>query len=68
MKQAWMGLVLLLGAGVAQAGPTELDRTQRGVNTPARDAVPPRHVRPLTSPARKAEITRRMFLLALCLR
>jgi len=64
MKTYLMGM--LLSAGIAQAAPLE-----RPIHVPAlqaREAAPPRNARPQTSPARKAEITRRMFWLALSLR
>lgn len=68
MKQVWMGLVLLLAAGLAQAGETELERTPQVAKPPLREITPPRQEPHPTSSARKAEVTRRMFWLVLLLR
>ncbi len=68
MKYAWMGLLLLLAAGQAQSAETALERAQRAAKPPVREITPPRPEPHLTSSARKAEITRRMFWLALSLR
>lgn len=65
MKSELMGMLLLLSVGMAQAAqepPRQVPTLQ------ARETAPARSVRPQTSSARKAEISRRMFLLLLCLR
>ncbi len=62
-------LCMLLSAGVARAGQPELEQPRQVPAARACEAVvPTRNVRPQTSSARKAEITRRMFWLALSLR
>ena len=66
MKSDLMGLLLLLSLGMAEAAPLQRPLQETAVQTP--EAVPARNVRPQTSPARKAEITRRMFWLALSMR
>ncbi len=61
-------LCILLSVGVARAGQPELERPRHVPTVQAREAAPPRSAHPQTSSARKAEITRRMFWLALSLR
>jgi hypothetical protein len=68
MKSDLMGLLLLLSVGMAQAAQPELERPIHVPALQTMEAAAPRSVRPQTSPARKAEISRRMFLLLLCLR
>ena len=68
MKHARMGLLLWLVAGLAQAGPLEPERAPQVTTQQTREAAPPRQVRPQTSPVRKAEATRRIFWLVMCLR
>lgn len=67
MKSILMGLMLLLSIGMARAAP-ELERPRQVAAIQTREAAPARIVPPKTSPARKAEVTRRMFWLALSLR
>jgi len=66
MKSDLLGMLLLLSVGVAQAA--QLERPIHVPTLQVREAAPARGARPQTSPARKAEITRRMFWLALSLR
>lgn len=62
-------LCMLLTIGVARAEQPEPERPHQVPTLRAGEAVvPTRNVRPQTSSARKAEITRRMFWLALSLR
>ncbi|MDP2433371.1 MAG: hypothetical protein Q8O33_15290 [Pseudomonadota bacterium] len=62
-------LCMLLSVGVARAGQPELERPRPMPTIQVGEAVvPTRTARPQTSSARKAEITRRMFWLALSLR
>ncbi|MDD5390150.1 MAG: hypothetical protein PHD37_12440 [Gallionellaceae bacterium] len=63
-------LCMLLTIGVARAEQPELERPRQVPTLRAVEAVVPVHnnARPHTSSARKAEITRRMFWLALSLR
>lgn len=63
-------LCMLLAIGVARAEQPELERPRQVPTLRAGEAVAqvPRNARPHTSSARKAEITRRMFWLALSLR
>jgi len=66
MKSDLMGMLLLLSVGMAQAA--QMERPIHVPTLQAREAAPTRNVRPQTSPARKAEMTRRLFWLALSLR
>ncbi|MDP2831762.1 MAG: hypothetical protein Q8Q28_00370 [Pseudomonadota bacterium] len=59
-------LCMLLSVGVAQAA--QLERPIHVPTLQAREVAPPHRAHPRTSPALKAEITRRMFWLALSLR
>ncbi len=68
MKSGRMGMLLLLSVGMAQAAPPEMEHPCQAPALRAREAAPPRGVHPQTSSARKAEVTRRMFWLALSLR
>ncbi len=61
-------LSMLLSVGVAQAGQPELERPRHVPTVQAKEVAPPRSAHPQTSSVRKAEITRRMFWLALSLR
>lgn len=61
-------LCMLLSVGVAQAGQPELERPRNVPTLQVKEVAPPRSAHPRTSSARKAEITRRMFWLALSLR
>lgn len=67
MKSVLMGTMLLLSIGMARAAP-ELEQPRQVASVQTREAAPTRSVQAKTSSARKAEITRRMFWLALSLR
>lgn len=68
MKYALMGMAMVLSLAGAQAAPPEPERPRPAQMERAGEAVPARGIQPQTSSARKAEITRRMFWLALSLR
>jgi hypothetical protein len=61
-------MLMLLSVGMAQAAQPVLERPLHMPALHAREAAPPRAAKRQTSSARKAEITRRMFWLALSLR
>jgi hypothetical protein len=68
MKAELMGMLLMASVGLAQAGQPELERPRHVPIVQARQAAAVRGVRPQTSTARKAEITRRLFWLAMMMR
>ncbi len=65
MPSEFLGLLLMLSIGGAQAAPPEPPRQDTTLQA---DAAPVRSAHPKTSPARKAEAARRMFWLAMSLR
>ena len=68
MKAELMGMLLMSSVGLAQAVQPELERPHHVPIMQAREAAPARGMRPQTSTARKAEITRRLFWLAMMMR
>lgn len=64
MKQAWIGILLLLAAGLTQAAPPEPERPLQVTKPHILEAAPPRQARPLN----KAEVTRRIYWLVMYLR
>ena len=68
MKSELMGMLMLLSAGAAQAAQPELERPRQVNTVQSREAAAAPGARPQASPVRKAEITRRLFWLALSLR
>jgi hypothetical protein len=70
MKHEATSLLALgvLLAGLAQAGAPVLEPPHPAPTLLAKKTPPPRHARPALSPARKAEITRGLYWLAMLLR
>lgn len=68
MKQARIGILLLLAAGLTQAAPPEPERAPQVTKPPTREVAPLRQTRPQTRPLSKAEATRRIYWLVMCLR
>ena len=69
MKSELLGMLILLSVvGVARAAEPELERPRQTQTIRVAEATPARSAHPKTSPARKAEVARRMFWLALSLR
>jgi hypothetical protein len=66
MNADLMGLLMLVSMGMADAAQPELERPRNVPTLQIRETAVA--ARPQTSPARKAEITRRLFWLALSLR
>ena len=61
-----MGLLMLLSMGIAQAAQPQLENVRQVPVPQVRETAVV--ARPQTSPARKAELTRRLFWMALSLR
>jgi len=68
MKSDLMELLLLLSVGMGQGQAPPLEQPSHVATLQAREAAPARNIQPQTSPARKAEVIRRLFWVALSLR
>ena len=66
MKSDLMELLLLLSVGMGPAPP--LEQPSHVATLQTREAAPVRNIQPQPSPARKAEVIRRLFWVALSLR
>lgn len=69
MKSTEMALLMLLSMGMAEAAPVPMEQPSGQVRTiEAKEAAPAPRTQANNSPARKAEMVRRLFWLALRLR
>jgi len=66
MKSDLMELLLLLSVGMGQT--PALEQPSHVATLQTREAAPVRNIQPQPSPARKAEVIRRLFWVALSLR